>query len=100
MRNNSVDRKVSEEGGGVCASSEEKFPCSQGEAHGGIDRAPTAQGHHLEQISSCSHGGAHSAAVDEAQRRHIPWILLKEQPQARVATCGDLCGVAPNGWAV
>lgn len=97
-RNNSVDRKVSE-GGGTDASSEEKFPSSQGEAHGGIDCAPAAQGYHLEQISSCNHGGAHSAMLDKAWRRQSPWILLKEQPQAGAVACGDLCGAAPKGWA-
>ena len=38
--------------------------CSPGEAHGGAGHAPAAHGHHMEQISMCSHGGAHRAAVD------------------------------------
>ena len=34
----------------------------------------------LWQISLCCHGGAHRAAVDEAWRRHSPWVHLQEQP--------------------
>jgi len=41
-------------------------PYSLGEAHGGTGCLPAAHGHHTEQISMCSHGGAHGAAVDEA----------------------------------
>ena len=56
-------------------------PCSPGEARGGAGRAPAAHKHSTEQISTCSHEGAHRAAVDEAWRRHSLWIPLQEQPR-------------------
>lgn len=44
-------------------------PWSPGEAHEGKGCFPAAYGQHAEQISSCSHGGAHSG-----------WGLKKVQP--------------------
>jgi len=41
-------------------------PCSTGEAHGGAGHPLAAHRFHTEQISTCRHGGAHGAAVDEA----------------------------------
>ena len=38
-------------------------------------------GHHMEQISPCSHGGAHGAAEDVAPRRLQLKELLEEQAQ-------------------
>mgnify|MGYP001856078907 CR=1 FL=1 len=38
------------------------------EAHGGAGCLPAAHLHHAEQVSVCSRGGAHGAAVDEAWR--------------------------------
>jgi len=73
-------------------------PCSPGEARGGAGRAPAAHKHSTEQISTCSHEGAHRAAVDEAWRRHSPWIPLQEQPQARAAACEEEPMVGQEGW--
>jgi len=53
-------------------------------------RVLQAEDNHMEQISMCSHGGAHGAAVDVAWRRLQPW----ESPQrsrawARAAAHGE-----------
>lgn len=45
------------------AKQEQKLP-EAGEAHGGAGCPPAAHGNHTEQISTCSHGEAHVAAVD------------------------------------
>lgn len=42
---------------GVAPGVEQKLPAAQGEACGGVGLS-AAQGHHAEQISTCSHGGA------------------------------------------
>ena len=45
------------------------IPHSPGEAHSRAGCPPATHGHHTEQISTCSHGGAHGAAVDVSWRR-------------------------------
>ena len=78
---------------------EEGRRCSRHEeAHRGASCPPTAHGHHTEQISMHSHGGAHCAAVDEAWRRHSPRIPLQEQPCARAAAPGEKSAVGQEGW--
>ena len=89
-----------------CSKCGAEAPCSPGDVHGGAGCPSAAHGHHAEQISMCSHGGAHGA-VDVAWRRYSPWIPLQEQPQAGTAghwkerrwvtgaggaaACADLC---------
>lgn len=43
-----------------------EVPCSPGEVHGGAHCPPEAHGHHMELISTCSHGRAQGIAVDVA----------------------------------
>ena len=49
-------------------------------------------------MSACSHGGAHSTAVDEAWKRHSPWIPPQEQPQARATALREEPVVGQEGW--
>lgn len=53
---------------GSAPGAEQMFPAD----HDGAECPTTAHGHHLEQISLFSHGGANSK-VDEAWRKHSPW---------------------------
>jgi len=49
-----------------------KVSCSPGETHRRVGCPPAAYRHCEEQISMCSHGGAHGAAVEVAGRSPQP----------------------------
>ena len=65
-RNSPADTKVSAEGGQEFHQAWSRSSLQPGEAHGEASCPPAAHGYHTEQISACSHGGAHEAAVDVA----------------------------------
>ena len=44
-----------------CSRHEAEVSCRPGEVHGGADYPPVAYRHNAEQISMCSHRGAHGA---------------------------------------
>lgn len=90
-------RSVQKEGR-KCSTSKTEALCSPEEAHGGVVCPPAAYGHYAEEISPCSHGEAHSAAEDEAWRRHSPWIPLQEHPWARAAAHVERPMVGQEGW--
>ena len=89
-RNRPAGTKVSEGGGQKVLQG---VPCSPGEAHGRTGCAPTACGHHMGQISTCSQGGGQGAAVDEAWRRTQPM----ESP-CRNSPGPELQPVERNPW--
>ena len=70
-------RSVQKEGR-RCSRQTAAAPCSPEEAHGRAGCPSAAHGQQMEQISTCSCGGAHSAAVDEAWRRHSLWTPPQE----------------------
>ena len=65
-----------------------RSPC---DAHEG------AHGHRMEQISMCSHGGAHEAALRDAQRRNSPWRALAGAAQATAVASGEQLAVDGAG---
>lgn len=63
-----------------------------------MEKFLAAHGHYTEQISMCSYGVAHSAAVDVAGSKHSPWICPQKKPWARAAICGKEIVVGQAGW--
>lgn len=61
-------------------------PCSPGEVHRGAKCHPSADGHHTEQISACSHRGACGAA-QEGSTTHG----YQGAARAGAATHGEQC---------
>lgn len=49
---------------GGAPGAEKAAPCKPRDAHGGAGCASADHRHHMELISTCSHGGAYGAAVD------------------------------------
>jgi len=57
--------------------------------HGEAGCTPAGHGQHVEQISTCSHGGVCGIAVDEAWRRHSPWSTLSWCCSLQGEACGE-----------
>lgn len=62
--------------------------------------SPAACGYHMEQISTCRHGGAHSETVDVVWRRHSPRRAHTEAGLSwKTAACGmDPCWRQGKEW--
>ena len=79
---------------------EAEAPCCTGEAHEGAYCPHAAHRHCVEQVSMFSHRGACSAVVDEAWRKHSPWVSpkgylrLELQPMGSNLWWGRRAGVA------
>ena len=67
------DVKASAEGGQVVLQEQSRISLQPRRGPRWSRLSPAADGHHTEQTSTCSHGGAHGAAAIEAWRRHSPW---------------------------
>ena len=74
-----------------CSRHRAEVSCSPEKDHAGADcpLAAAAHGHHTEQISPCSHGGAHRAAVIKPEGGIANGKLLQEQLRARAAAQGE-----------
>lgn len=84
-----------------CSRHGAELPCSPGEANGGVGcppRLPQCHGHCTEQISVCSHGGAHGATVDKAWRKHSLCMHSHKRHPARAAAHEEEPRVWQEGW--